>query len=108
MARRPSPRRVAAERAWQTFVHANRAMIERAGLPPEVFHSVARFDAFLRYGDPGAEPRTPERQSTEAYASLVRLVESYFVAGYEWFTPAILHPDDIQRLCTRFGAGSAD
>lgn len=36
------------------------------------------------------------------YNALVTLIESYFAAGYEWFTPSALRPADQETLRQRF------
>ena len=38
----------------------------------------------------------------EQYAVLVDLVESYFLAGYEYFTPLALKAEYRSRLASRF------
>jgi hypothetical protein len=51
-------------------------------------------------GDPAGvrvDGLTPEQ-----YASLVMLATSYFAAGYEFFAPAALRPEDQERLRARF------
>jgi hypothetical protein len=39
----------------------------------------------------------------DQYALFVDLVESYFVAGYEYFTPMALKIEDQGHLESRFG-----
>lgn len=40
--------------------------------------------------------------SAEQYAVFVSLVESYFAAGYEYYAPESLKPEDQARLASRF------
>jgi hypothetical protein len=67
---------------------------------------VAHWDDLLRYGhfkyqaDPShfALGSLTEHQ----YRVFVDLVESYFLAGYEYFTPTALKLEDQSRLTRRF------
>jgi hypothetical protein len=42
--------------------------------------------------------------SADQYAVLVDLVRSYFLAGYEYYTPTALKLEDQDRLTSRLGA----
>ena len=74
MTYRKSPRKAEAKRQWDRFVSSNQPIITETGLPAAVFSSNA----------------------------LVTLAESYFAAGYEWFTPSALRPADQETLRQRF------
>ena len=108
MTYRRSPHKLAAARAWDRFVSANAQIIAASGIPNGYLASVDHFDDFLMHGCLAHHPDDPDFQiesmSTDQYAMLVLLVESYFAAGYEWFTPAALRPTEQQRLGSRFGA----
>jgi hypothetical protein len=88
-------------------VAANGERLRAAGLPMLASQSVGHWDDLLLHGrfhhhdDPSHfEIGTlPDSQ----YTAFVDLVESYFVAGYEYFTPTGLRPEDQRRLSTRFG-----
>jgi hypothetical protein len=43
-----------------------------------------------------------ESLNSTQYDALVTLTESYFAAGYEWFTPAALRAADQDNLAKRF------
>jgi hypothetical protein len=43
--------------------------------------------------------------SEEQYSALLQLVESYFVHGYEYFSPLALRGEDQQWLDARFRSG---
>jgi hypothetical protein len=101
-----SPGKAAAKRQWERFVASNGAVIAATGLPDVIFHSIDRFDELLSRGrvdlhlDPpssGVESLNPSQ-----YHALVMLTESYFAAGYEWFTPFALRSADRQSLARRF------
>ena len=69
--------------------------------------SVAAWDDFLMHGylagDPGSfavDQLTPAQ-----YSSLVELASNYFAAGYEFYMPSALRPEDQKALRTRFGSG---
>ena len=101
---RRSPGRIAAARDWQHFVSANAHALDATGLPPAVTTSIENWDDFLKHGflvsDPGAfavEQLTPLQ-----YESLKELVGNYFHAGYEFYTPLALKPDEQAALRARF------
>lgn len=102
-----SPDRLAAAETWRRFVERNAAVRSAAGLPPAVTESVAAWDDFLMHGylagDPGGfavDQLTPAQ-----YSSLVELASNYFAAGYEFYMPSALRPEDQKALRTRFGSG---
>jgi hypothetical protein len=43
-----------------------------------------------------------EALNSTQYGALVTLTESYFAAGYEWFTPVALRAADQDNLAKRF------
>jgi len=96
-----------AARAWAAFIDRNTSAVRAAGLPEAVTASVARWDDFLMHGrlehhdDPTAF--AIDQLSESQYAALTLLVESYFVAGYEFFTPEALRIEDQRALRARFG-----
>jgi hypothetical protein len=112
MTYRRFPLRVAAARAWDRFVSANAPTIAATGIPTAYLASIDHFDDFLMHGRLANHPDDAdfrmEHMSKDQYAKLVLLVESYFAAGYEWFTPAALRPEEQHRLASRFGAPGAD
>ena len=111
MTHRRSPDKAAATRAWDRFVSANAPIIAASGIPNTYLASVDHFDDFLMHGyldhhrdDAGFKI---ESLSADQRANLVLLVESYFAAGYEWFTPLALRPAEQKRLGSRFGEPGA-
>lgn len=78
-----------------------------AGLPPHATQSVDHWDDLLMHGrfDHHEDPSHFEigRLTEDQYATLVDVVESYFLAGYEYFTPMALKIEDRNRLASRFG-----
>ena len=104
MAFQRSPGRVAATRDWQRFVTANAHVLATTGLPPAATASIENWDDFLMHGfltaDPGAfsiGQLTPLQ-----YESLKEFVSNYFHAGYEFYTPMALKPEDQAALRARF------
>ena len=107
MSFRQSPEQVRAAREWAGFVAANRACLLAAGLPPLATQSVAHWDDLLLHGH-FAQHQDPSHfsigsLSPEQYAAFVDLAESYFLVGYEYFTPTALRVEDQERLTSRFG-----
>jgi hypothetical protein len=105
MTNRPSPRKAQAKRQWDRFVSRNQPLITATGLPAAVFSSIDHFDAFVCHGyhDPvDAREFRVESLNPAQYSALVTLAESYFTAGYEWFTPSALRPADQETLRQRF------
>jgi len=106
MTYRKSPQKTAATRTWQSFVTSNAPLFEAAAIPPVVHSSIDHFDDFLSHGhlDHHEDPSNFRVDSLDArqYEALVMLTESYFDAGYEWFTPLALRPADQDRLRHRF------
>lgn len=107
MTHRRSPHVVAAACAWDRFVSVNAPIIAASGIPISYLASVDHFDDFLMHGCLAHHPSDTDFQiesmNTDQYAKLVLLVESYFAAGYEWFTPVVLRPAEQHRLGSRFG-----
>ena len=106
MTHRGSPRQTAAKREWDRFVKRNGPVITATGLPAACFSSVDHFDDFLSHGrlehHLDASRTTVESLNADQYLALTTLTESYFEAGYEWFTPLALRPADQDRLRKRF------
>ena len=101
-----SPRKAAAKREWDRFVRNNQPMMMASGIPAAVFGSIDRFDDFLcrGYADhhiDASEFRVSSLTPSQ-YDALVTLTESYFAAGYEWFTPLALRPTEQDALRMRF------
>jgi len=102
-----SPQKAAAKRQWDRFVSNNQPIVTASGIPAVIFSSIDRFDEFLCRGsahhhiDPGEF--CVDSLSPSQYSALVTLTESYFAAGYEWFTPLALRPTDQDTLRMRFG-----
>jgi hypothetical protein len=109
MGYRRSKERADAARHWSTFVTRNREVIEAAGLPQVVTQSIDHWDDLLMHGhlDHHRDPAgfNVEQLSEKQYASLLQLVESYFVSGYEYFTPMALRGEDRERLEMRYRIG---
>lgn len=110
MTDRRSPRKTAAKREWTRFVESNRGLIATTGIPEAVLSSPDHFDDLLAHGHLAhhADPTGFAIDSLAArqYEALVTLTECYFAAGYEWFTPAGLRPNDQARLRMRFAVGA--
>ena len=105
MTNRKSPRKAEAKRQWDRFVSSNQPIITATGLPAAVFSSIDHFDAFVcdGYRDPvDASEFRVDLLNPGQYNALVTLTESYFAAGYEWFTPSALRPADQETLRQRF------
>jgi hypothetical protein len=106
MTYRKSPQKAAAKREWDRFVSSNQPVIASTGLPDSIFRSVDHFDNFLSHGCldhhvDSSSVRVEALNSTQ-YDALVTLTESYFAAGYEWFTPLALRAADQDNLAKRF------
>ena len=97
-----SPDRLAAAHAWSRFVEHNAHVIAAAGLPPAVTASIDEWDAFLTHGSIADVPITVDQLTSEQYASLLVLTESYFAAGYEFYMPSALRLEDQEQLRARF------
>ena len=106
MTYRKSPQKAAARLAWDRFVSNNHPVIASTGLPDSIFSSVDHFDNFLSHGclDHHFDPSSVrvEALNSAQYDALVTLTESYFAAGYEWFTPVALRAADQDSLAKRF------
>jgi hypothetical protein len=96
-----------AARDWAAFVAANQERFQAAGLPLLATQSVDHWDELLMHGrfdhQGDASHFHIAGLPDDQYALLVDLVESYFLAGYEYFTPTALKPGDRARLTHRFG-----
>lgn len=105
---RRSPDQQRAEREWNGFVDANRERLQAAGLPRLATQSPSHWDDLLMHGrfEHHADPSSFAigRLTDQQYRVLVDLVESYFLAGYEYFTPNALKVEDRSRLASRFGS----
>jgi len=101
---RRSPGRIAAARDWEHFVSANARLLGATGLPPAVTASIENWDDFLMHGCLASDPGGPsiEQLTPSQYESLKELVGNYFHAGYEFYTPLALEPDDQAALRARF------
>jgi hypothetical protein len=99
-----SPHRIAAARGWQRFVERNAQVIAAVGLPPAIMANIADWDELLVEGSVASDPGgfSVNGLTSQQYASLVMLATSYFAAGYEFFAPAGLRPEDQERLRARF------
>ena len=106
MTYRKSPQKAAARREWDRFVSSNQPVIASTGLPDSIFSSIDHFDNFLSHGwsiFTLAQAASVSRRSTPLGPdALVTLTESYFAAGYEWFTPIALRAADQDNLAKRF------
>jgi hypothetical protein len=106
MSFRRSREQMRAEREWVGFVAANRKRLQAAGLPLLATQSVAHWDDLLMHGhfDHHEDPShfLIGSLTDDQYNVLVGLVESYFLAGYEYFRPIALKIEDQSRLSSRF------
>ncbi|HET9234873.1 MAG TPA: hypothetical protein VFP10_12100 [Candidatus Eisenbacteria bacterium] len=103
---RRSPGQSRAEREWTEFVAANQAQLQAAGLPRLATQSVEHWDDLLRHGQ-FRYHQDPSHFAIDSltdaqYSMFFDLVESYFLAGYEYFMPGALRPEDQSRLTSRF------
>jgi hypothetical protein len=107
MSPRRSLERTRAEREWTRFVAANVKRLQASGLPRLATQSVAHWDDLLRHGHFKYHPDPTHfaigSLTDDQYTVFVDLVESYFLAGYEYFTPTPLRLKDQSRLTSRFG-----
>ena len=101
---RRSPGRIAAARDWQHFVKENARVLAAAGLPPAATVSIENWDDFLMHGVLASAPGafSVDELTPLQYESLKELVGNYFHAGYEFYTPLALKPDDQAALRARF------
>ena len=101
---RRSPGRIAAGREWQHFVRENARVLAATGLPSAVTTSIDNWDDFLMHGCLASAPGafSIEELTPLQYESLKELVGNYFHAGYEFYTPLALKPDDRAALRARF------
>jgi hypothetical protein len=101
---RRSPEAVAAARTWKEFVSRNAALVDATGLPPAALATVVDWDDFLTHGYVVGDPArfAVEQLSPAQYDALVQLAAHYFGAGYEYYTPIALRPDDQAALRDRF------
>lgn len=105
---RRSKARIAAGRQWMSFVARNARVIRVAGLPEAVTGSIGCWDDFLLCGyadlGQGVGRYSVDQLSETQYVALTKLVDSYFAAGYEYFTPRALRSEDQQGLNARYGS----
>ena len=101
---RRSPDRIAAARDWQHFVTANARVLAATGLPPAATASIDNWDHFLARGSLTSDSGdfSVEQLTPLQYESLKELVGNYFHAGYDFYTPSALKPDDQAALRARF------
>jgi hypothetical protein len=106
MTYRKSPQKAAAKQQWDRFVRSNQPIITASGIPAAVVSSIDHFDEFLCHGylDRHVDPSEfrVDSLNPDQYNALVTLTESYFAAGYEWFTPLALRLTDQDALRMRF------
>ena len=106
---RRSKARIAAHGEWRSFIARNAGVIGVAGLPEAITGSLGRWDDFLLRGTADLGPDrgrySVDRLSETQYAALIQLVDSYFSAGNEYFTPQALRGEDRQWLEARHGPG---
>ena len=77
-------------------------MIASTGLPDSIFTSIDQFDDFLSRGCVDTGNVRVEAFTASQYDALVTLTESYFAAGYEWFSPAALRAAEQDNQAMRF------
>lgn len=105
---RRSPEQRRADSEWAAFVASNFRRPQAAGLPLLATQSLGRRDDLLLHGK-FAQHEDPSRfeigsLTEDQYSVFVDLVESYFLAGYEYFAPTALKIEDQRRLTSRFGS----
>lgn len=101
---RPERRRAAEH--WQRFAAGQARYFDQTGLPFSVIEDISNWDDFLSLGylpEQGPTPFDPNSLSETGYASLLKMVEAYFQAGYAYSEPAVIKTEDRQRLRQRFG-----
>jgi hypothetical protein len=107
MGNRRAPEQVKSRRDWRDFVARNRALIDAAGLPLIVVESDEHWNDFLDHGylDHHDNPTgfTVDQINERQYKALVQLVESYFAAGYDYFTPTALRGKEQRLMNNNFG-----
>lgn len=105
MGYRRSRDRIAASQAWEHFCQRNEPALSGAALPPVVTAAIDNWDSFLRHGLVPGHPTafTIDHMTPAQYELLITLVFSYFDAGYEFFTPTALRPEDQDTLRARYG-----
>ena len=101
---RRSPGRITAARDWQHFLSTNARVLAGTGLPPAATASIENWDHFLGHGSLTSDPGgfSIEQLTPLQYESLKELVGNYFHAGYEFYTPSALKPNDQAALRARF------
>jgi hypothetical protein len=104
MTYRKAPRKTAAKQQWDRFVSSTQPIITASGIPAAFFSSIDDFDGLLCRGYVDEDPSEFRIDSLNPnqYNALMTLTESYFAAGYEWFTPLALRPADQDTLRKRF------
>jgi hypothetical protein len=106
MGYRRSTEQVKSRRDWRAFVAHNQTLIDAAGLPLIVTESVDHWDDFLIHGylDHHDDPTgfVVNQLNERQYRALVRLIESYFVAGYGYFTTCVLRDEDKRLMSAKF------
>lgn len=78
---------------------------EATRLPDSIFSSIDHFDNFLTAASIitlTQAASVSRRLNSTQYDALVTLTESYFAAGYEWFTLVALRAADQEDLAQRF------
>ena len=76
-----------------------------AALPPVALGTVHHWDSILIHGFIAGDRNAyvVDQLTPDQYKALVGLAVSYFDAGYEYFTPTGLRPEDQNALGSRFG-----
>jgi hypothetical protein len=92
---RRSPDRIAAARAWRQFIESNARIVDATGLPPAATDTIEGWDDLLMNG-------SVDGLTAEQYQALVQLATNYFAAGYEFYSPVALAPEDQEALSARF------
>jgi hypothetical protein len=100
-----SPQKAAANREWDRFVRNNQPMVMASGirLLSSVPSTASTTSCCRGHADHHMDAGDFRVESLNQYNALVTLTESYFAAGYEWFTPLALRPADQDTLRMRFG-----
>jgi hypothetical protein len=91
---------------WDDFVEAQVGRFRKSGLPPAVIASRDHWEDFLSHGylDRHEDPDdfTVEELDDDRYAILRDLVLAYFRAGFAFFVPIALRPEDYTDMAQEF------
>lgn len=99
MTYRKSPRLRMAQEEWRQFIASHERLFAKAGIESGQFCDHSSWEFFLF----GASAEIAEL-SEDQYEALAQIVDDYFSAGYEYFTPVALLEETQARLDARYGS----